>query len=409
MKKINFLCLVSFILLGSCRQEPKKQIVLDGNWLAVLDISPDIIPFGLTFAQNKGRLIAQVHNAEETLVYDEVMIKGDSLFVTMSIFDSEIKAKIIDEQNIEGIYVRNYVEDYVIPFRASKTTKSRFEVKEKPKTDFSGRWKTVFQDEKGDTYEALGIFSQKGDQLTGTFLTNLGDYRFLEGNASGNTFSLSAFDGSHAFLFKAEVQEDGSILGKFRSGPRYAETFIAVRDEAFELPDAFGLTSLKEGIEKFTFSFPDLNGKPVSLDDEKFRDKVVLVQLFGTWCPNCMDETKFLAPWYEKNKARGVEILALAFESKPDFEYASTRIKKSKEKLNANYTFLIAGESNKEKAGEAMPMLNAVVAFPTLLYIDKKGKIRKIHTGFNGPATGGLFDRWVEEHEALVNKLLGEK
>lgn len=408
MKKTTLLCLVLFILLGSCRQEAKKQIVLDGNWLAVLDISPDIIPFRLTFSQSKGKLVAQVHNAEEKLVYDEVVIRGDSLFITMSIFDSDIKAKIIDEQTIEGIYVRNYADNYVIPFNATKSTKSRFEVKETPKTNFTGRWKTVFQDEKGETYEAIGIFSQKGDQLTGTFLTNLGDYRFLEGNASGNTFSLSAFDGSHAFLFKGELQEDGSILGKFRSGPRYTETFIAVRDDAFELPDAYGLTSIKEGVEKFTFTFLDIDGQPVSLEEERFRNKVVLVQLFGTWCPNCMDEIKFLAPWYEKNKASGIEIVALAFESKPDFEYASSRVKKSKEKLNANYTFLIAGESNKERAGEALPMLNAVVAFPTLIYIDKKGVIRKIHTGFNGPATGDLFDRWVEEHEALVREMLEE-
>lgn len=254
----------------------------------------------------------------------------------------------------------------------------------------------------------MGIFSQDGKNIRGTFLTNLGDYRYLEGNVEGNTFKLSTFDGSHLYFFTGTLSEEGSIEGLFRSGPRSKETFQAVRDEAFELPDAYSFNYLKEGYDRLTFTFPDVDGNHVSLDDPKFQGKVLLVQLFGTWCPNCMDETKFLAPWYEANKDKGVEVIGLAFEAKPEFEYASERVRKSTDKLGANYTFLIAGVSNKSKASEALPALNQVIAFPTLIYIDKSGKVRKIHTGFNGPGTGEYFTQWVEEHENLVRDLLDE-
>jgi len=393
----------------ACTGKSEELAKLSGNWEAQLDIGQDNLPFGLGFVKTGEKWVMEVYNGEEVLTFDEVDIIGDSLKITMGIFDSEIKAKFIDHDALEGVFVKNAALDYQIPFQATRSTgKTRFEVSEGPKTDFSGKWKTVFQKENGEQYEAVALFVQHGNKLTGTFLTELGDYRFLEGNVSGNTFQLSAFDGSHLFLFKGEIQNDGSISGGFRSGPRVKETFQSVRDEAFELPDSYSLNYLKEGYEKLSFTFPDVNGHPVSIDDERFRDKVVLVQIFGTWCPNCMDETKFLAPWYEKNKEKGIEIIGLAFESKPEFEYASTRVKKSIDKLGAGYTFLIAGISNKEKASEALPALNKVLAFPTMIYIDKKGQVRNIHTGFNGPGTGKYYTQWVEEHEELVRGLLKE-
>jgi thiol-disulfide isomerase/thioredoxin len=407
MKKILLTLIISSFALA-CSQKKSSENALSGKWHAELSISPDLIPFELQFILKDGTWLAEVHNGEEILLLDEVSITPDSVFISMGIFDSQIRAKINNDSSLTGSYIRNYVKDYSIPFHASKGEKPRFQVTEKPLFDFSGNWKTIFQNEKGDVYESLGIFVQKEEKISGTFLTELGDYRFLEGNVSGNTFHLSAFDGSHAYYFTGEIQSDGSLIGRFRSGPRYQETFIAVRDNEFKLADANSLTTLKDGVKTLNFSFPDAEGNMVSLSDDKFKNKVVLVQLFGTWCPNCMDETKFLAPWYDKMKGKGVEIIALAFESKPEFDYASARVKNAQEKLQANYTFLIAGESNKEKAAEALPELSKVIAFPTLIYLNKKGEVQNIHTGFSGPGTGVYYEKWVEEHHALVKKLLEE-
>ena len=403
-----FLLIAVFAMIA-CTAKTEKLNQLSGKWDARLDIGQDNLPFGLGFVQTGEKWIMEVYNGEEVLTYDEVEVIDDSLKITMGIFDSEIKAKFMDREKLEGVFIKNTAVDYRVPFHANRSKgDTRFEVSEKPITDFSGKWKTVFQKESGEQYEAVALFVQEGNKLTGTFLTELGDYRFLEGNVNGNSFQLSTFDGSHLFLFKGELHEDGTISGSFRSGPKVIESFQSLRDEDFELSDSYSLNYLKEGYDKLSFIFPDIEGNQVSLDDEKFKGKVVLVQIFGTWCPNCMDETKFLAPWYEKIKAKGVEIIGLAFESKPDFEYASGRVKKSIDKLGANYTFLIAGESNKEKASEALPALNKVIAFPTLIYIDKKGNVRHIHTGFNGPGTGEYYTQWVEEHEKLVRGLLEE-
>lgn len=407
MKSIFLLHIGLLLATFSSSLNPKTPD-LQGKWRASLNISPDEIPFGMGLFQEAGKWRLEVYNAEEVLVFDEVEQSGDSLKVTMGIFDSEIHARILGPDHLEGAFIKNTASNYVVPFSAKKGDLERFPTKTTLSAEFSGRWKTTFKKTNGEIYEAVGIFSQKGNRITGTFLTPLGDYRYLEGNVEGNSFKMSAFDGSHLFYFGGELNESGEINGLFRSGPRGKETFTAVRDEKFELPDAYSFNYLKDGYERLTFSFPDLNGTPVSLDDPKFQGKVVLVQLFGTWCPNCMDETKFLAPWYDRHKDKGIEIIALAFEAKPDFTYASERVKKTVDKLGAKYTFLIAGMSNKEKASESLPTLNQVIAFPTLIYIDKKGKVRKIHTGFTGPGTGDYYDRWIEEHEALVKKLLEE-
>lgn len=392
----------------ACGGKKAEKPDLQGRWHAELDLTGDLLPFEIGFVQKGEKWTMEAYHAEEVLTFEEVVVTGDSIKVTMGTFDSEIRAKIVENKLIEGVFTKNYAKNYFIPFKAEKEEKSRFKVTERPSRDFSGKWKTEFVEEDGDTYPAVGIFKQKGDKITGTFLTKLGDYRYLEGNVSGDNFYLSTFDGNHLFLFAGELQADGSVTGRFRSGPKSKETFTAIQDENFELPDAFSLNYLKEGYETLDFTFPDVNGDSVSNQDDRFKDKVVLVQIFGTWCPNCVDETKFLAPWYEKNKSRGVEIIGLAFESKPEFEYASARVKKTIDRLNANYTFLIAGVSDKEKASEALPALNEVLAFPTLIYIDKKGKVRKIHTGFTGPGTGDYYDRWVAEHEALVKELVEE-
>jgi thiol-disulfide isomerase/thioredoxin len=397
-----------FLILISYSEVLRAHPILEGHWQAELNIDPHVVPFSFSLKKIGEKWQSEIYNAEEVLLYDEVIQFGDSLIIHMGIFDSAIKSSIQPDGSLRGVFVKNHIQGYSIPFLAQKGIKTRFPVSHSIPMDFTGKWRTLFENTSGKQYDAIGIFQQDGNQITGTFLTPLGDYRFLEGNVNGDAFYLSAFDGSHVYLFLGKKLENGSIEGEFRSGPLYTESFTAVRDDEFELPDAYALNYLKEGYEKLSFSFPDLDNNLVSLDDTRFINKIVLVQLFGTWCPNCMDETKFLADWYKKKKEFDIEIIGLAFESKEDFDYASTRVKKTKEKLNAEYTFLIAGVSNKEKASEALPALNQVIAFPTLIYIGRDGNVKKIHTGFSGPGTGVYYERWIEEHEELVNRLLEE-
>jgi thiol-disulfide isomerase/thioredoxin len=136
---------------------------------------------------------------------------------------------------------------------------------------------------------------------------------------------------------------------------------------------------------------------------------VVILQLFGTWCPNCMDETRFLIPWYNQNAGRGVEIIGLAFERKDDFNYASTRVKRMDSKMNVPYDLVIAGTNDKEKAALKLPMLNKIASFPTTIFIGRDGKVKKIHTGFSGPGTGKYYKEYIKEFNETVNSLLKEQ
>jgi thiol-disulfide isomerase/thioredoxin len=405
----NILVIFPAFLAFACAIPPKSEVDFSGNWHAYLDISPDRIPFGLTLEKRDGNLIAILQNDTELLEFNEVTIAGDRLKIVLDTFDAEINAKMNSEGGIEGTFHRNYQDEYKLNLFAVRNSDTRFPVSAPPSVDFGGVWETTFTRNDGSTDKAIGDFHQEGNQLFGTFITNTGDYRFLEGNVSGSEFWLSAFDGGHAFFFTGTLNESGKITGRFRSGPSYTEGIEAVRNESFELPDANTLTQLKPGFEKLEFSFPDSNGQLVSLSDLRFENKIVLVQLFGTWCINCLDETKFLIPWYEKNKEAGIEVIGLAFEAKPEFEYASARVKKYEDRLSVPYPLLIAGEFDKAKAAKAIPALDAVIAFPTLLYLDRNHLIRRINTGFTGPGTGENYGRWIEQHELFVKKLLEEE
>jgi len=348
-------------------------------------------------------------NAEEKIFLDDVYLQDDSLYLGMHIFDAAIVGKIKGNK-IEGKWVKfGYEPEYYLPLSAEKDIEYRFELpKEAPQTDFSGKWEVIFTKANGNTYPALGVFNQQGNEIIATFMTKTGDYRYLQGVVEGKTMKLSTFDGEHAFLFIAQEGGNGILKGDFYSGKTGHYTWEAKRNENFELPDAESLTFLKEGYETVEFSFPNLEGNIISLSDAKYKDKVVILQIFGSWCPNCMDETKFLAPWYAKNKERGVEIIGLAYERSSEFEKARESVQRMLDKYGIQYDFVIAGTNDKESASNSLPMLNTVMSFPTTIFIDKAGIVRKIHTGFRGPGTGDYYYEFVEEFNLFMDKLLKE-
>ncbi|NNL96416.1 MAG: TlpA family protein disulfide reductase, partial [Xanthomonadales bacterium] len=284
----------------------------------------------------------------------------------------------------------------------------RFLPDPEPQADFTGRWEVGFIEKDGTVGQAVGEFDQQGSRVSGTFLTPTGDYRFLAGDAHGDTLLLSTFDGAHAFVFKAVMLEDGSLKGDFWSGTKWHQPWTAERNYEAQLPDAYTLTYLKEGYERLEFQFPDLSGQPVSLLDDKYQGKVVLVSLAGSWCPNCADEMEFLSGVYQQYRDQGLEIICLLYEHFEDFELAAAQGVALEEKHDIDFDILVAGTSDKTKAAETLPMLNQVLAFPTLIFIDRGGNVRGIHTGFAGPGTGRYFAEFKEKFTAELERLLAE-
>jgi len=219
---------------------------------------------------------------------------------------------------------------------------------------------------------------------------------------------LSAFDGAHALVFQAGLTPEGTLEnGSFCGGPSWKGEWRAVRNDTVNLPDPTILTFLKPGYEKLEFTFPDLNGKPVSLSDSKYIGKPVIVQIIGSWCPNCMDETRFFADLYLQYKDKGLQIIALSYES-ANREASIKAIERFKSNIGADYIFLYAGESNKRKASETLPMLNQTLSFPTSIFIDRNGKISKIFTGFSGPGTGKHYTELTSEMTKTVERIVRE-
>ena len=395
------------LFLTACQPEVQPELV-EGPWHAQLRVMDGYdLAFTFNLDKKEGALIMTMANAEERITVDEITLEKDSFFIQMPIYEGYLTGRYTDSI-MTGTYVKESLDRFV-PFSAHAGQQPRFTVREKSTQDVSGTWETTFDLDAVDPYIAKGIFSQAGDRVTGTYRTAKGDYRYLDGVMDGDSLKLSAFDGAHAFLFVARVT-DSTMQGAFYSGNHSKELFTAQRNEDFELPDPNELTYLKEGYDRIEFAFPDEQGKIVTLEDPQFQDKAVLIQIMGTWCPNCLDESRFLSNYMATREYEDLVVVALAFEYAKTEERAFRGIRRLKDRLGINYPILLAqvGTSNKSKANEKLPMLNHVLSYPTTIFLDKKGAVRSIHTGFNGPATGEPYEEFKREFDSLIQVLRAE-
>jgi thiol-disulfide isomerase/thioredoxin len=401
----KLLLLFTVVAIISCK--PEINTPKPGKWRATLELQDGMeLPF--LFEWNPDNSLT-IYNAEERIAVTDLTFNGDSITIEHPVFEGVFKG-VFTENSVRGDFIKPSL-DRVVPFEMLRNTDgNRFEISQPSEENVSGSWEMVFSaHSEEDRYIAKGIFTQENDRVTGTIRTTTGDYRYLEGVMDGSILKLSTFDGAHAFLFEAEVK-DSLLYGFFYSGNHWKEPFSAVRNDNYELPDENTLTYLKEGYEHLDFSFPDMEGNIVSLSDDRFKDKVVVVQIMGTWCPNCLEETQYYTEYLKNNPSPEVEFVSLAFEYAKTEEKAIRGIQKLKQAVGVPYTILLAqyGSSSKKKANDKLPMLNHVLSYPTTIFIDKAGNVRKIHTGFNGKATGEKYNQFVNEFEGFLEQLISE-
>ena len=385
----------------------------EGSYRGVLILNEENnieLPFNFDVKYKGKKPSIIIKNADERIVVDEISVKGDSLIFKMPVFDTEFRTVFVGD-NLEGLWINHYkTTKNKIKFKAIYGETNRFAfVPGKANPNFEGRWETTFSPNTKDSSKAIGVFHhiEQTDYISGTFLTETGDYRYLEGMKNGNKLFLSCFDGSHAFLFVADFKDE-KLVGTFYSGASWQEPWMAIRNDSYKLANADEITFLKNKDEKINFSFPDLNKKTVTLNDKKFENKPVIIQVMGSWCPNCMDESAYLAGLYKQYKDDGLEIIALAFEKTSDFETSKERLLRLKKKFNMEYDILVTQQTGKEKAGEVLSALNKISAFPTTLFLNKQHQVVKIHTGFSGPATGNDYEVFKANTESLIKQLLKE-
>lgn len=412
------LLLMTLVLLG-CKEIEESEVLVEeptakasefylknGYWKGSLVIdSLKSIPFlmgvygdSVYFINGKEKLGAVI--TEE----------GADYVIEMPIFDSKFTFSKQGD-GLDGKW-NNYAKgkDYEMHFVGHYLgeDRARFEVANQDKyINVDGKWEVDFSSGSREEYKAVGLFEKGNDYVSGTFLTETGDYRFLEGVVRNDSLLLSCFDGAHAFLFEAQLSQD-TMHGTFYSGKHHQEPWRALKNEGFELSNPDSLTRLKIG-ETLAFSLPSVDGgEPIVYPSTAYNDKVVIIQVMGSWCPNCMDETALFTQFYETYHDQGLEVIAVAFEKPEALEDKKARVQAMKKYFNAGYDYAIGGKASKVEAQQVLPALESVLSFPTAIFIDKTGQIRKIHTGFYGPSTGTYYLNYVKSTKAFLEQLLSE-
>lgn len=381
-----------------------------GSYRGVLSVAGGDLPFGLELAREDGALVAYLINGPERVRAPDVRLDGKRLELRMPGYPHRLVAEFRDarfEGTVDFLRPRGVIR--TVRFVGMPGQDWRFFPRpDLAPADFSGRWSITFRDKDGKEHPAIAELVQQGHEVHGTVLRPSGDDRYLAGEARGDTLFLSRFDGGSAYLYLARLGSDGVLSGDFHSQGGTHDTWSGRRDADAKLDDPAQLSALKPGADRLEFTFPDVEGNLLRFPDQQHAGKVVLITIGGSWCPNCHDEAVFLRELLSSRRAEGLAVIQLMFEYTPDFESAATAARAFVEKFRIDYPVLIAGTTSDDDVLKKLPQLGALRAYPTMLAIDRKGVVRAVHTGFNGPATGAHFDEQNRELTALVDALLQE-
>lgn len=406
----SFLVVLALAALATACGSGSRELE-PGTYRATLELPGGELPFGLDVAQEEEGIVLYLVNGEERVRVTDVSVAEGRLSATMPGYENTLTAEVRGGRlSGEVSLLRAGGERQVLPFRAEAGKAWRFfETPTTDNADVAGRWSVTFTSDQGKQSPGVAEFKQSFERVTGTILTPSGDHRFLAGEMRGDELYLSRFDGASAYLYKARVDADGHLVGEYWSGKTGHQSFRAERNPDAVLDMSGVATALRDPAVRLEFTFPDLDGRPVSLSDPRFQGKVVIVTLAGSWCPNCHDEAAFLAQLYRDLRGEGLEVVSLQFEHFGDFAQAAAATRRFREKFGIEYTTLIAGTSDRDEAARALPQLTGVFAYPTTLWVDRAGMVRKIHAGFSGPATGEHYTTLTREFSEFTRQLLAEE
>ena len=400
-----FLFMIGLVLVISCNSGVSDRL-LKGDYVGKLEVENNkYLPFNFSVT-NDSTLVVQ--NSSEIVGFSIDYLK-DSIFIRSKVFEGFIKG-VLEDNKINGVFVIESL-DRSVPFTSYNSDK-RFNIDfEKNEKLTLNRWRFTFNPNMDNASISLGIFNPIGqNEISATFRTSTGDYGFMHGGYKDSKIVLSTFNGSRAYLFEAELNNNNdSIKGIMYSGNHSKTIIEGVLDNVFELSNEYSLTSLQSKNQKFEFSFENTAGKLISIDDDIFDGKSMVIQLMGSWCSNCLDESKFYVDYLNKNKLNDIEFVALAFEYAKTKDGALNSILKLKNQIGIDYPILLAqyGSSDKGKALEKFPMLNNIISYPTTIFLDKNKDVIKIHTGFNGPATGEKYIEFINEFDNTIRFMQG--
>lgn len=417
--------MLTVLTLQSCLVVEKEFAAIPpGSWRAILYLGDQSVPgavsLGAKDQDNKlpfnfevdyitvDSFVIVLRNGPERIILDDITFGHnratgrDSLVIKFPEYGNYIKA-YYEEDILEGRWYVPSKGNYSIPFLAQSGKADRFySTSLEARQEVAGTWAATFGvDGKEEPWPAIGEFEQKEKIVTGTFLTETGDYRFLEGIVDDRFLWLSCFDGAHAFLFKSNIVGD-SMSGFFKSGHLYETLWTATRQDSVELSDPLELTRVDKE-EEFNFQVISRNGDTLVISDLIEQGKPALIQVMGTWCPNCKDETVFLKS-YLKDNPEAIQMISVAFERGDSYKVGYNSIDRYVERMKVPYPMYYGGPADKSSASDVFGQLSGISSFPTTVFLDKQGKVYKVHTGFNGPATS-KYEEFKEMFYLTVEEL----
>ena len=149
---------------------------------------------------------------------------------------------------------------------------------------------------------------------------------------------------------------------------------LKLNDSAFKFSNQ---VAIKDNMPAPDFTFPGLDGKMVSLSD--YKGKVVLLNIWATWCPPCVEEMPSMERLYQKFKGQNFEILAVSIDE-PGLKVVAPFMKKS----NLTFPALIDSEG-------AIKAVYGITGIPESFIIDKQGNLIKKIMGPVDWATRDIF------------------
>jgi thiol-disulfide isomerase/thioredoxin len=373
-----------------------------GSWRAVLDLAGGQLRFAIRVEGAAPSWRGELCNGRLCQPFSKVRASGDSVVLEMADYAATITASLRGDSLI-GAY-RNVGNrgPRVIPFRASRGgwPSSRASAR------LLGRWDATYLLDFGTSPRVFELRNGPAG-LEGTIISNTGDYGHFSGSVIGDSFALAHFDGSFVYLLTGALHGD-TLQGIFHAGLRSQTSWVAVRSSgARHLKTPTEVTSA-DTTQPFHFAFPDLDGKLVTDRDPRFRRKVVLVDVFGTWCPTCHDAAPELVRLYRRYHGRGLEVVGLAYEVTGDTAVDAPLVRRYRQKFSIPFPLLLAGVNDTEAAAATLPQLHGFTSFPTTVFLGRDGRVRRVQAGFYGPATGAQHERLIRELEREVERLLAE-
>jgi len=407
MKRRDLLLLPLFIFYACQKPIPEKTTWAGTITLAENRKLPLKLELDLTSSPSSGFFVV----GDDRTAIPEIVKNGDSLGIILSEYGSAMLGEW-DGKSWNGSFFRYRKDTVRLDFSASPESGAQPEPPDSPAPGVRlvGTFQVYYNNPDGIDSTTVAKFWAKGDSLFGTFLDPSGDHGLMAGTQTGTTATLGRFTGWQANLIELE-QREGQWTGKYYARQIPPQLFsLVARPSIPSEPLDPRRTRMRKPLFPFTFAGITADGDTIRSTDSRFKGKVLIVDIMGTWCHNCLDEAPLLEQLYREYKGKGLEIVGLSFEITNDPALAKKNLDIYRKRHGLTFPLIFSGSLDASNVDAKIHnQLADFFAYPTSIFINKKGKVEHIHWGFKGPGTGEEYQQEIARFYGYVQELLRDQ